>query len=149
MFLLHLGYTILYCFSGIVVYLYIFFFFFSSRRRHTRYIGDWSSDVCSSDLALLSASIFFFGIFALAGAGLCVATGLWATGFFAAVFAFVFVAILEIHSWLKPFEPSPLLALHLVYGRRRGSHAPLLRPRQGCLPNLEHRDRKSTRLNSS
>src|SRR5436189_5502974 len=28
-----------------------FFFFFSSRRRHTRYIGDWSSDVCSSDLA--------------------------------------------------------------------------------------------------
>src|SRR5437763_903295 len=28
----------------------IFFFFFSSRRRHTRYIGDWSSDVCSSDL---------------------------------------------------------------------------------------------------
>src|SRR5437762_854569 len=29
------------------------FFFFSSRRRHTRYIGDWSSDVCSSDLALV------------------------------------------------------------------------------------------------
>src|SRR5437762_11050066 len=27
-----------------------FFFFFSSRRRHTSYIGDWSSDVCSSDL---------------------------------------------------------------------------------------------------
>src|SRR3974390_2937686 len=26
------------------------FFFFSSRRRHTRCIGDWSSDVCSSDL---------------------------------------------------------------------------------------------------
>src|SRR5437879_13407939 len=25
-------------------------FFFSSRGRHTRYIGDWSSDVCSSDL---------------------------------------------------------------------------------------------------
>src|SRR5229473_7161052 len=26
------------------------FFFFSSRRRHTRYASDWSSDVCSSDL---------------------------------------------------------------------------------------------------
>src|SRR6202165_5256490 len=26
------------------------FFFFSSRRRHTRLLGDWSSDVCSSDL---------------------------------------------------------------------------------------------------
>src|SRR5437763_2017910 len=30
------------------------FFFFSSRRRHTRYIGDWSSDVCSSDLFLIN-----------------------------------------------------------------------------------------------
>src|SRR3712207_9001151 len=27
-------------------------FFFSSRRRHTRYWRDWSSDVCSSDLAV-------------------------------------------------------------------------------------------------
>src|SRR6266487_6257062 len=26
-------------------------FFFSSRRRHTRWTGDWSSDVCSSDLS--------------------------------------------------------------------------------------------------
>src|SRR5256885_5304800 len=29
---------------------YIKLFFFSSRRRHTRLQGDWSSDVCSSDL---------------------------------------------------------------------------------------------------
>src|SRR5437762_6405394 len=29
---------------------YFFFFFFSSRSRHTSYIGDWSSDVCSSVL---------------------------------------------------------------------------------------------------
>src|SRR2546430_12554340 len=27
-----------------------YFFFFSSRRRHTRFDCDWSSDVCSSDL---------------------------------------------------------------------------------------------------
>src|SRR2546426_2623278 len=34
-----------------IMLLYIFFFFFfSSRRRHTRLQGDWSSDVCSSDL---------------------------------------------------------------------------------------------------
>src|SRR6266446_5712492 len=32
-------------------FFYFFFFFFSSRRRHTRLQGDWSSDVCSSDLA--------------------------------------------------------------------------------------------------
>src|SRR2546426_2815852 len=30
--------------------LFRYFFFFSSRRRHTRLQGDWSSDVCSSDL---------------------------------------------------------------------------------------------------
>src|SRR5256885_15647015 len=30
--------------------IFIVFFFFSSRRRHTRLQGDWSSDVCSSDL---------------------------------------------------------------------------------------------------
>src|SRR5258706_15126823 len=28
----------------------VFYFFFSSRRRHTRLVSDWSSDVCSSDL---------------------------------------------------------------------------------------------------
>src|SRR5437879_10785646 len=32
-------------------------FFFSSRRRHTRYIGDWSSDVCSSDLGDVRAQL--------------------------------------------------------------------------------------------
>src|SRR6267143_6466432 len=32
--------------------LYMSFFFFSSRRRHTRWNCDWSSDVCSSDLHL-------------------------------------------------------------------------------------------------
>src|SRR5947209_9715464 len=31
------------------------FFFFSSRRRHTRYWRDWSSDVCSSDLGAVEA----------------------------------------------------------------------------------------------
>src|SRR5947209_14663467 len=38
-------------FFFIIMFLFIFFFFFSSRRRHTRYWRDWSSDVCSSDLA--------------------------------------------------------------------------------------------------
>src|SRR5690606_40834830 len=30
---------------------FVVMFFFSSRRRHTRFSRDWSSDVCSSDLA--------------------------------------------------------------------------------------------------
>src|SRR5262249_58522172 len=29
-------------------------FFFSSRRRHTRLVSDWSSDVCSSDLQVVT-----------------------------------------------------------------------------------------------
>src|SRR5256885_11455017 len=32
------------------IWVHSFLFFFSSRRRHTRLQGDWSSDVCSSDL---------------------------------------------------------------------------------------------------
>src|SRR5437899_8038530 len=31
------------------------YFFFSSRRRHTRCLSDWSSDVCSSDLSSIYA----------------------------------------------------------------------------------------------
>src|SRR5438876_5744534 len=38
----------------IIIY---FFFFFSSRRRHTRWTGDWSSDVCSSDLEVFMEAI--------------------------------------------------------------------------------------------
>src|SRR5256885_7732452 len=44
------------CFTNILlsshIVLLAIFFFFSSRRRHTRLQGDWSSDVCSSDLEL-------------------------------------------------------------------------------------------------
>src|SRR5262249_57034202 len=35
-----------------VGYVHILLFFFSSRRRHTRLVSDWSSDVCSSDLGV-------------------------------------------------------------------------------------------------
>src|SRR5207248_7154908 len=46
------------CFFFLLVY---FFFFFSSRRRHTRSYGDWSSDVCSSDLGVLEIATNAFG----------------------------------------------------------------------------------------
>src|SRR3712207_4732121 len=39
----------------------ILYFFFSSRRRHTRYWRDWSSDVCSSDLTALCLSMELLG----------------------------------------------------------------------------------------
>src|SRR5256885_8398662 len=45
--------------------------FFSSRRRHTRLQGDWSSDVCSSDLARvdLIAECTYYGLPQLDGIG--------------------------------------------------------------------------------
>src|SRR5690606_40839779 len=60
----------------IICLLIITIFFFSSRRRHTRFSRDWSSDVCSSDLCFFSLPlpvilkrflapewVFCFGIF--------------------------------------------------------------------------------------
>src|SRR3712207_3708012 len=44
------------------------YFFFSSRRRHTRYWRDWSSDVCSSDLASLLDVLVIGG--GITGAGI-------------------------------------------------------------------------------
>src|SRR3712207_9305938 len=41
----------------------MYFFFFSSRRRHTRYWRDWSSDVCSSDIQGLNLYFFILLIF--------------------------------------------------------------------------------------
>src|SRR5690348_16383036 len=43
--------TFFFFFIFIILFVFFFVFFFSSRRRHTRWTGDWSSDVCSSDLA--------------------------------------------------------------------------------------------------
>src|SRR5256885_2648827 len=37
----------------------LIFLFFSSRRRHTRLQGDWSSDVCSSDLERSAGGLFY------------------------------------------------------------------------------------------
>src|SRR5690606_39706637 len=61
------------------------FFFFSSRRRHTRFSRDWSSDVCSSDLGvetifgqwLVAAEE---GVVEAAGAGEVTGTKAWLDG---------------------------------------------------------------------
>src|SRR5688572_32612651 len=46
------GRIIIICFINVV----FVFVFFSSRRRHTRFDCDWSSDVCSSDLVAADAA---------------------------------------------------------------------------------------------
>src|SRR5205807_3077273 len=45
------------------------------RRRHTRLQGDWSSDVCSSDLLVLGGVLLYFGFKVLGGAALLVLAG--------------------------------------------------------------------------
>src|SRR5437879_11221859 len=119
--------------SGCVFFL--FFFFFSSRRRHTRYIGDWSSDVCSSDLGgvLAVGGGFFFGlwwgflvVFAgnIIGAAISFALSRWVTGQW-------FRQKLSQNPTLRALEPAV----------QRESWKIVL------LSQLQ--DRKSTRLNSS
>src|SRR5215204_7528984 len=84
------------------------FFFFSSRRRHTRSLCDWSSDVCSSDLMLTPAIAVEDAIFNLAHVGGPALGGLLVAGFgFAgaygvdvATFAASLAAI-----WLLPTVP--------------------------------------------
>src|SRR2546430_10749673 len=58
----------------------LFSFFFSSRRRHTRFDCDWSSDVCSSDLRFVSENN---AMIAVRSRILLVATALLVLGQFA------------------------------------------------------------------
>src|SRR5690348_17448336 len=52
-------YVFFFVFYIFFLFCFFFFFFFSSRRRHTRWTGDWSSDVCSSDLAIVIGDFYF------------------------------------------------------------------------------------------
>src|SRR5699024_11994126 len=62
------------------------FFFFSSRRRHTRSKRDWSSDVCSSDLAIINTSDW---IYLLLLATFCT--------------AYAFIASVYVMRWISPY----------------------------------------------
>src|SRR5262245_48129395 len=69
-------------FSYGVVLMFCFCFFFSSRRRHTRCLSDWSSDVCSSDLAAeayapLYAALQRLGFVLLAALAFAVLAGMF------------------------------------------------------------------------
>src|SRR5205085_579096 len=58
-----------FCLLYVILFFFFFFFFFSSRRRHTRFDCDWSSDVCSSDLALFAQGDERIVLFANDGTG--------------------------------------------------------------------------------
>src|SRR5256885_2517421 len=70
------------CNSQAPAALYSLCFFFSSRRRHTRLQGDWSSDVCSSDLAYLTGMnpLSFVAFFTIGELGMMMVLALRTTG---------------------------------------------------------------------
>src|SRR2546430_5999488 len=72
MFRCEINYLFVSLLLGLVLYCVIFFF--SSRRRHTRFDCDWSSDVCSSDLGTSSASVRVVGYRRGAPRGLVILT---------------------------------------------------------------------------
>src|SRR5437899_6403958 len=101
-------------------------FFFSSRRRHTRCLSDWSSDVCSSDLMfqfLVEALVLclvggIIGIlFGALGAVALSKLAHWNTSinFFAILVAFVFSAIVGLFFGIWPARRAaaldPIVAL--------------------------------------
>src|SRR5699024_7604390 len=94
----------------------LYIFFFSSRRRHTRSKRDWSSDVCSSDLA----SVFSFAA-VIAFSSKSVPTAFSAPSNKAAIakiplpvptskitsFGFKYLRIARIHNWVVSCCPVP------------------------------------------
>src|SRR5258707_15499668 len=69
--------------------MYIGIFFFSSRRRHTRYWRDWSSDVCSSDLITRAEVVLGVG-------------------------GTLVIAALLVPTWLGPIERAWMGLAHLI-----------------------------------
>src|SRR5690625_6267727 len=106
----------------------ILIFFFSSRRRHTRWPRDWSSDVCSSDLKYFTNSIREEGLLALAKGGVIFTPGSAGTS------QEVFQEVTQNH-YLTLGIASPMIFFDSHFWTEEWPVYPV--------------DRKSTRLNSS
>src|SRR5690348_6803569 len=100
-------------------------FFFSSRRRHTRWTGDWSSDVCSSDLLGL------FGVVATAPGIVALPAGVWLANHL----GMAAVAGLTAASALVPLAAFPLMS-----GGADRQHAATRRQTPATRPGAERPD---------
>src|SRR5204863_2009962 len=69
-------------------------FFFSGRRRHTRSLRDWSSDVCSSDLTGASQPKY-----------ITITTAMNTHKFLLILWVFIAVVIVMYFGWLAPVQP--------------------------------------------
>src|SRR5690606_40423699 len=104
-------------------------FFFSSRRRHTRFSRDWSSDVCSSDL--MCAVLVFDKLFFSAAdpfMATLLALGTFAAGFLARPLGGVVFGILGDRIGRKK-----VLVVSRSEERRVGKEC-----RKLCAPNQRH-----------
>src|SRR5689334_24260263 len=88
-------------------------FFFSSRRRHTRWNCDWSSDVCSSDLvAALGRELSATGLAAALDGGSARTILAWSERARAQAFR-----VLPVHADLPPASAADLAELRQQIGR--------------------------------
>src|SRR3712207_6862306 len=107
------------------------FFFFSSRRRHTRYWRDWSSDVCSSDLW---ASIAVFSICSVLVLLLIYLFGPNATvrkiGFFGAGLFVVLFLLTNLFAWQQKHQFDNRTGAIVISSSRSEEHTSELQSRQ-------------------
>src|SRR5437764_5782064 len=96
-------------------------FFFSSIRRHTRYIGDWSSDVCSSDLPYFRG--IAAGLRAAAGGAPEYRVGVYGSG---AVCDYLKRARLAEYAWLSNSTAWSGYASFADWNIRQGKQSPSL-----------------------
>src|SRR5690606_40734265 len=80
-----------------------FLYFFASRRRHTRFSRDWSSDVCSSDLVALGLTVGFAGAVALRGA---IASQLYGVGTLDPTVLLIALGVLAMTALVASFGPA-------------------------------------------
>src|SRR5690606_39457892 len=126
---------------------YICFFFFSSRRRHTRFSRDWSSDVCSSDLP--ACAVLAGRAAALAGPRARLPPHALQIPELDVIDALVVAAESQELLVGSPLDDAPLVQHDDLVGVLHGRD-PVGDDEGGPpLHQLLQRDRKSTRLNSS
>src|SRR5688572_15082167 len=82
-------------FIFLFIFFFFFFFFFSSRRRHTRFVCDWSSDVCSSDLFVSLDLLLFYLFFEASLVPMFFLIGIWGgeRRIYAAIKFFIYTAV--------------------------------------------------------
>src|SRR3712207_6860042 len=107
--------------------------FFSSRRRHTRYWRDWSSDVCSSDLTTSLTVIFtLLALLLFGGATIRTFILVLLVGIISGTYSSIFVASQLLVEWEHGTFSRPFQPLLRRLPRRRAARSEERRVGQAC-----------------